>query len=125
MQQLEQEHIADPNLLRILIEINNAEGAQRRELQTMSGRDLYFRIAASLLPESMGKQQSLKLLTGHMTDRATRNRIREFEELGLIKLVVNAGDARTKRVVISNELVRRINFHTEILRRSLSKYIKS
>jgi hypothetical protein len=68
--------INDPNLLHILIEINQWEDGQQCELQTISGRDLYFRIAASMLSDSTGKQQPLKLLSGRITDRATRNRIR-------------------------------------------------
>lgn len=116
VQQLEHHRIADPSLLRILIELNDAEDAQRRELQTVSGRDLYFRIAASLLADATCKQQSLKLLSGRMTDRAMRIRIREFEALGLIKLVVNAGDARTKQVVPTEEFIKRLNYHTQLFK---------
>ena len=105
MQLPEPQGVSDPNLLQILIDINLWEVHQGRELQTISGRDLYFLIAATLLTDADGKPQSLKLLNGRMTDRATRIRIREFQELGLVDVVDNEDDARTKRVVPTEKYV--------------------
>ena len=117
MQLPEPQGVSDPNLLRILIEINQWEDSQGRELQTVSGRDLYFRIAATLLDDSAGKKQPLKQLSGRITDRATRNRIREFQELGLIDVVDNEDDARTKRVVPTEKFIRRLNHHLHLFKR--------
>jgi len=113
--------VSDPNLLRILIEINQWEDCNLRELQTVSGRDLYFRIAATLLGDAAGKKQPLKLLGGRITDRATRNRIREFEALGLINVVDNEDDARTRRVIASDELIKRVNHHTQLFKQLCDK----
>jgi hypothetical protein len=112
----EQRGVSDPNLLRILIEINQWEDSQGRELQTISGRDLYFLIAATLLTDADGKPQSLKLLNGRMTDRATRNRITEFQELGLVEVIDNEEDARTKRVVPTEKFLRRLNHHLHLFK---------
>lgn len=116
MQLPEPQGVSDPNLLQILIDINLWEVHQGRELQTISGRDLYFLIAATLLTDADGKLQSLKLLNGRMTDRATRNRIREFQELGLIDVVDNEDDARTKRVVPTEKFIRRLNHHLHMFK---------
>jgi hypothetical protein len=112
----EPQDVSDPNLLQILIDINLWEVHQGRELQTISGRDLYFLIAATLLTDADGKLQSLKLLNGRMTDRATRNRIREFQELGLVDVVDNEDDARTKRVVPTEKFIRRLNHHLHLFK---------
>jgi hypothetical protein len=109
--------VSEPHLLRILIEINQWEDSHRRELQTISGRDLYFRIAASMLEDAIGKKQPLKLLSGRITDRATRSRIREFEALGLVEVVENEDDARTRRVIPTGEFIRRLNQHLHMLKR--------
>ena len=119
MQLPEPQGVSDPNLLQILIDINLWEAHQGRELQTISGRDLYFMIAATLLTDADGKPQSLKLLNGLMTDRATRNRIREFQELGLVVGVDNEDDARTKRVVPTDKFITRLNHHLNLLKQLL------
>lgn len=116
MQLPEPQGVSDPNLLQILIEINQWEDSQGRELQTVSGRDLYFKIAATLLDESVGKKRPLKLLSGRITDRATRSRIREFQELGLVEVVDNEDDARTKRVVPTDKFIRRLNHHLHLFK---------
>lgn len=116
MQLPEDRGVIDPNILRILIEINQWEDSQRRELQTVSGRDLYFKIAATLLADSAGKKQPLKLLRGRITDRATRNRIREFQELGLVDVVDNEDDARTKRLVPTDKFIKHLNHHMHLFK---------
>jgi hypothetical protein len=112
----EQRIVNDPDLLRILIDVNQWEDAQYRELQTISGRDLYFKIAGTLLTDASGKPQPLKLLNGRITDRATRTRIREFQELGLVVVVDSEDDARTKRVVPTDKFVVRLNHHLRLLK---------
>jgi hypothetical protein len=105
--------INHPELLRILIDINRWEDLERPELQTVSGRDLYFKVAASLLSDCAEKQ-NLKVLSGRITDRATRSRMREFEALGLISVVENNDDARTRRAVPTQELIARLNQHIDL-----------
>lgn len=122
MQLPEEMGVSEPHLLRILIEINQWEDSHRRELQTISGRDLYFRIAASMLEDATGKKQPLKLLSGRITDRATRSRIREFEALGLVEVVGNEEDARTRRVIPTGEFIRRLNQHLHMFKRFFDKW---
>lgn len=117
MQLSKQQGVNDPDLLRILIDVNQWEDAEYRELQTISGRDLYFKIAGTLLTDASGKPQPLKLLNGRITDRATRTRIREFQELGLVVVVDNEDDARTKRVVPTDKFITRLNHHLRLFRK--------
>mgnify|MGYP000296453281 FL=1 len=116
MQLPEPQGVSDPDLLHILININLWEVHQERELQTISGRDLYFLIATSLLTDADEKPQSLKLLSERMTDRATRNRIREFQALGLVEVIDNENDARTKRVVPTKKFIMRLNHHLSLFK---------
>ncbi len=117
MQSPEEMGVSEPHLLRILIEINQWEDSHRRELQTISGRDLYFRIAATMLEDATDKKKPLKLLSGRITDRATRSRIREFEALGLVDVMENEVDARTRRVIPTGEFIRRLNQHLHMFKR--------
>ena len=108
--------VNDPDLLKILIEINQWEDVQCRELQTISGRALYFKIAGTLIVNVAGKPQPLKLFNGRITDRATRTRIREFQEMGLVEVVDNEDDYRTKRVVPTDKFIKRLNHHLRLFK---------
>lgn len=103
--------IMDQHLLRIMTGIHSWETGHRQELQTVSGRELYFKIAGSLLDDSAGMHQSLKLISDTVTERATRIRIREFEDLGWVDVVANAHDARTRRLQATQVFVHRLNGH--------------
>ena len=109
--------ITDTNLLRVLIELNQWEDSHCPELQTVSGRDLYYKVAASMLVDDSDKTQPLKLLSGRVTDRATRIRIREFQALGLVTVVESENDARTRRVVPTALFVSRLNEHVSWFKR--------
>ena len=122
MQSSEDKTINDPNFLRILIEINQWEDKHGRELQTVSGRGLYFRIVSTLLNDTTNKKQPLKLLSGRITDRATRNRIREFQALGLVKVLGGDQDARTKRVMPTEKFIERLNSHSQMFRWFCNKH---
>lgn len=122
MQFTEKLGVSDPNLLRILIEINRWEEIQRRELQTVSGRELYFSIAASLLDESQRKRQSLKQLNGRITQRAMRDRIGEFQKLGLVDVVNSEIDSRTKRVQPTDKFIKRLNRYLYFFKHLLDEH---
>jgi hypothetical protein len=109
--------ITDTNLLHVLIELNQWEDSQCPELQTVSGRDLYYKVAASMLVNDSDKTQPLKLLSGRVTDRATRIRIREFQALGLVTVVESENDARTRRVVPTALFASRLNEHVSWFKR--------
>jgi hypothetical protein len=102
--------VNEPNLLRVMIQIRSWEQTQQHELNTLSGRDLYFRIAESYLTHP-DKDQQLKQFQGALTERATRLRLREFEEQGLIEVLSNASDHRTKRVIPTAKFLQLLNVH--------------
>lgn len=109
--------ITNTNLLHVLIELNQWEDSQCPELQTVSGRDLYYKVAASMLVDDSDKTQPLKLLSGRVTDRATRIRIREFQALGLVTVVERESDARTRRIVPTALFVSRLCQHMSVFKR--------
>jgi len=107
--------VNEPNLLRIMIQIRNWENDHRNELKTLSGQELYFRIAESYL-KNPGKDQHLKQLAGAHTERATRLRLREFEKEGLIQVMKNTVDLRTKRVIPTAKFLRILNAHLTLFK---------
>jgi hypothetical protein len=107
--------VNEPNLLRVMIQMHDWENRQRQELQTLTGRDLYFRIAEVCLNDSQLPQQ-LKLFDGRSTERAIRQRMREFEELGLIDVSNNMSDQRTKCVLPTEKFLQHLNQHLDQLR---------
>ena len=107
--------VNEPNLLRVMIQMHDWENRQRQELQTLTGRELYFRIAEVCLNDSQLPQQ-LKLFHGRSTERAIRQRMREFEELGLIEVSNNMSDQRTKCIVPTEKFLQHLNQHLDLLR---------
>ena len=107
--------VNEPNLLRVMIQMHDWENRQLQELQTLTGRELYFRIAEVCLNDSQLPQQ-LKLFHGRSTERAIRQRMREFEELGLIDVSNNMSDQRTKCLVPTAKFLQHLNQHLDLLR---------
>lgn len=91
------------------------------ELHTMSGQALYFKLASSLLIDSQGKLQPLKLLNDRVTDRAMRTRIREFQKLGLVEVVDNESDARVKGVVSTDMFLKHLDRHLKLFKQLCDK----
>ncbi len=112
--QFEQE-VHELKLLRVMVQIREWEDRQLPELHTISGRNLYFRVAASCLNDSW-QTQHLKSYLGVVSERSTRQRMREFEEMGLIHLVDNADDQRSKRAVPTAKFLKRLNQHLDLLK---------
>ena len=102
--------INDANLLWMMIQMHDWEARHLPELQTRTGRELYFRIAEEYLKDPKSPQL-LKLLQGRSTDRAIRQRMRQFEKMGLIEVSKNAEDKRTRRVVPTEFFLQRLNQH--------------
>ena len=107
--------VRHPELLRVLMQIHQWECNQQEELGTKSGRDLYLRLAVGLL-EDDETPQNLKLLQGSLTERATRQRIKEFQANGLLDVIQpQSSDLRTKRAVPTAKFVHRLNLHLDLL----------
>lgn len=104
------------NLLRVLIQIHDWEDAHNDELKTMSGRSLYFRLAASYLDDPKMPQQ-LKRLNGRLTERSTRNRMREFEQQGLMNINDSESDQRAKRAMPTKLFLKHLNDHLDMLKK--------
>ena len=107
--------VNEPNLLRVMIQMHDWENRQRQELQTLTGRELYYRIAEVCLNDSQLPQQ-IKLFHSGSTERAIRLRMREFEELGLIDVSNNMSDQRTKCIVPTEKFLQHLNQHLDLLR---------
>jgi hypothetical protein len=107
--------VNEPSLLRVIIQMHDWERRQRQELQTVTGRELYFRIAEVCLNDSYLPQQ-LKLFHGSSTERAIRLRMREFEKMGLIDVSNNVSDQRTKCVIPTEKFLRQLNQYLDLLK---------
>jgi len=93
-------------------------------LQTMTGRTLYFLLVGALLKNKDYGPNSLKAFTGHMTERAMRGRIREFEKMGLISVEQSETDARTRTLVPTEKFVTQFELHAAHIQHLLqSNYI--
>ena len=112
--------VYEPTLLRVMIQIREWEDGQLPAMQTISGRYLYFRIAACYL-QGAHSSQHLKVFQGGVTERTMRKRMREFEAMGLIQMEDNELDQRTKRVIPTEKFLLYLNQHLEFLKRILSQ----
>jgi hypothetical protein len=107
--------VRHPELLRVLMQIHHWECNQRDEFGTMSGRDLYLRLAMGLLIDD-ATPQPLKMLKGQQTDRAMRLRLKDFQNSGWLDVVGRQGtDLRVKRAIPSPKFVNRLNSHLDLL----------
>ncbi len=110
MNNLSARAIHAPNFLRLLIALNRWKTSAENKFQTASARELFYLIAESLLDEAQApKYQTLKFLSGRFTDRAMRQRVREFEQLGWITTILNPADIRTKQLIPTDEFVLQLN----------------
>ncbi len=116
--------IYDIRFLRLLIGLQRWEASPPVWLQTSSARELFFRISESLLyGASDSKFQTLKYLNGRFTDRAMRQRVREFQMHGLIAVCESPINARTKQLIPSNKFVTYLNQHVSLQRRVCEQHM--
>lgn len=102
--------IHDPCFLRLLIALNHWEGSDQNDFQTVSSRELFYLMAESLLDKGQTlKYQTLKFLNGRLTERAMRQRVREFEVLGLITTRSNPADIRRKKLMATDKFIALLN----------------
>jgi hypothetical protein len=104
------------HMLRVMIQMHEWEGHHLPEMQTITGRELYFRIAEEVLNDPQSPQR-LKLLQVRSTERAIRQRMRRFKEMGLIDVLNNTTDKRTKRVVPTEIFFLNLNQYLEQLKK--------
>ena len=100
-----------------IAELNKWERQHVPYLKSASGRDLYFALAHCSLLRKEPTQTTLKSLLMGLTDRAMRQRLREFEALGLITLAPHDTDARARTVQPTPKLLDVFDAHTTEMRR--------
>jgi hypothetical protein len=124
MQKLSKDVIHDSCFLRLLLALNRWSGSSENQFQTASSQDLFYLIAEFLLDKTQApKYQTLKFLNGRFTDRAMRQRIREFELLGLITTIRNPIDVRTKQLVPSDQFIALLNTHVRLQRQLCGQHM--
>ena len=109
--------------LRCLAAINEWERKHLPFIKSTSGRDLYFLIVKHfLLPDKVAPLIPLKSFTFDLTDKAMRQRMHQFEKLGLLAIEVSAEDARNKTIRPTDALHRLFVAHTLATRNCYSNY---
>jgi repressor of nif and glnA expression len=89
---------------------------------TQAGRYLYLNIAKQLQEQRGGSSAFLKGIyyNKDLSERALRYKIREFEEDGLIEFETHSDDKRTKKILATPELLKKLNAHSHEFSRMLS-----
>lgn len=92
-------------------------------LETMTGRNLYFRIAQRAVGDRALLSRSLKDLMGGsgFTEKALRTRMREMERNGYIASVSSEDDARSKCLMPTEKFYEAIYLHADQVRRIFEK----
>lgn len=105
-----------------LADMNLWEAANCKPLNTVSGRFLYFRIAQQVMRAGQSSQ-SLKDIhvDAHLSERAIRLKLREFEREGWIESVATPADKRTRQLVVTPKLLSLIQTHAQALDQALGK----
>jgi hypothetical protein len=75
--------------LRLLIDLNRWENSDENKFRAASARELFYLVAESLLAEARAP--------------AMRQKVREFEDLGLVVTIPNPLDVRTKQLLPTSE----------------------
>lgn len=101
--------IDDLKMLRVLIELNQLHIGDEDIFKTASGRDIFYGISASFINKSYAKKANLKAITSVVSDRALRTRLREFQRLGLLRVIANASDGRVRIIDPTQIFVDHVN----------------
>lgn len=106
-------NLKQTNLLEILIALNAWELEEKTELQTQSGRSLYFQLAQAMLASESAGGVSLKRRVGTACERSIRERIRTFQQAELLCVKGNDKDARTKQIVPTKKFAEDLAKHLD------------
>ena len=99
-----------------LADLNIWERQNIPYIQSKSGRDLYFALASAMLLQDNETTPSLKTLVLGLTNRTMRQRIREFEDYGLIIIIQSETDARSRVIKPTQKLLDLFDAHTGEMR---------
>lgn len=105
-----------------LAELQHWEAQHCTPLNTVCGRFLYFKIAEQVMSETQGSQ-SLKDIhvDAHVSERAIRLKLREFERDGLIEAVSSQSDKRARLLTATPKLRALIAAHAQAMDQALGK----
>ena len=104
-----------------IAELNQWERRHVPYIQSTTGRDLYFALAHSSLLQDNPCNVPLKTLLMGVTERALRQRVREFERLGLITLRTHDSDTRVRTAQPTPKLLAMFDAHTRAMRQIFQK----
>lgn len=107
-------------ILELLVALNDWEDREIHQLGTLSGRTLYFQMAKSLL-QARGPYDgdSLKQCMGNLSDRSLRERMRHFEACNLLNREPGDVDARTRKLVPTEQFEFLLEQHLDHCQKSL------
>lgn len=109
--------ISELSLLQALIKVNECEEALIAGMKTQSGRNLYFQMAATVIKEKSYSNNQLKTMKGKQTQRAVRQRMRDFQEKGLLEIRLSGKDRRMKKLVPTEKFLVQLNQHLTVVRK--------
>jgi hypothetical protein len=98
-----------------MAQLNEWERQNVPFIYTPTGRDLYLTLAHQAASQNEGEEKPLKTMVVCQTDRAMRNRIREFERLELVEVLQSPTDARARVLHPTEKLLNTFLKHTEML----------
>jgi DNA-binding MarR family transcriptional regulator len=99
------------HLLAFLVALHDQETNGFDVLHTQSGRTLYFELAKTMLDDQTRQAIGLKQRLGRLSERTIRNRIRSFEEMGLLKVHSRSADGRTRELVATEKFSQELKLH--------------
>ena len=94
-----------------MAELHTWEQTNLPFINSSSGRALYFSVIEHFLLEDVVEALPLKSFQAHLSDRATRMRIRDFEQLGLLVVEDSESDHRSKTISPTPKLWDLFNQH--------------
>ncbi len=98
-----------------MAQLNEWERENLPFINTPTGRDLYLTLAHRSAIQNEVCKKPLKTLVLCQTDRAMRNRIREFERLELVEVLQSPTDARARVLHPTDKLLNTFSKHTNML----------
>lgn len=101
------------HLLSFLVALHDQETNGFDALHTQSGRTLYFELAKTMLDDQTRQTAGLKQRLGRLSERTIRNRMRSFEEMGLLKVHPRSADGRTRELVATEKFAQELKLHLD------------
>ena len=102
--------------LKSMAELHEWEVAHMPFIQTTSGRSLYFALIRTFVLARSTTQAPLKSFALNMTGKIMRERMREFEQLGLLTLQRSGHDGRVRTLALTERMYEVFRQHNQAIR---------